>query len=265
LSGFLEALARKALQPPSLRPRPASRFEDAGSAGPAMEAAPIERTAPTDAAAEVVHSRPEAVRTMACDQPTLRAPAARDEPAHPLPRVPEIAIAQTPTRRAIEPIALDPPTRAPLPISDASPTLHATPWPPRPETLPDTRVEPRGVPPTVAPTTRVESVVRESHRSTEIERRLIERLTVPADAGQAAHGPAGSTVSTPAPPAPRPPAPTPRVEIHIGRIEVHAATPATPPRLESTPDAPRRVPAQSLDAYLGERSANDRTARRGVS
>ena len=87
-----------------------------------------------------------------------------------------------------------------------------------------------------------------------IESRVIERLTAePRPANTSSRAPAATIASSQAP-APA----APRVEIHIGRIEVMPAA-VTPSVEVQRIETPRAFPAQSLDAYLNERSSRRRS------
>lgn len=240
---FFNALAQRAISPPAVRPRLASRFE--GGAGVGMD----EQQERVEAAAAstptpVTPLRPERTAPdVAFDPPVRPLPIpSRTEPAAPVAALPP---------QPIRPIEATP-TETTKPRRRAAPEKEVSGLAPVARLAPTSMPEPAAAPVAVRPSV-VERVVHERVEQQQtttlrslIESRVVERLTVEPSRAQSATAPAPSAMQirqqaeTPAPP---------RVEIHIGRIEVMpASAPAAEPTRIETPQPP-----QSLDAYLAQR------------
>lgn len=261
---FFGVLARRAVARPAVWPRLPSRFEEGGAgAGPGarhedVEAPPVAvpaSQAPTTmrsarSSRAVVDRRDKPDMADATDVPAASVPRARSEARHvtpaeiptPAPRVRslEAPSLETPKRRGrtpgSEPVddgaGLGKGPRLVLPLTPAMPAVALA------ARLPAADLA--GPPPAAAAPAALRGLT---------ESRVIERLTL--EPGRAN----GATPPPSAPAAVRQqsePAAPPRVEIHIGRIEVMPATaPAAEPR-RSDP-TPQPQPPQSLDAYLAQR------------
>ncbi|MBC9251683.1 hypothetical protein A9179_15525 [Pseudomonas alcaligenes] len=258
MSDFLSQLARRALQPAAIHPRLPSRFESAAlPAGEPVLGEPGEAPSPADNPAPrgpaspplqwqepVVTPPSRSVLSAAALPPApLEAgpavrPAAVAEPESQQP-LPSLRETQAPVvvRIPVEPLSAVQPA---LPVdSVVAPALRLAAEPgvtPRHEALP------------LRPAERPEQQALSRER---IERQ-VERL-LPDEPAVRSVQPAPSAVAAQAPTVqPQNFTAPPRVEISIGRIEVlPASTPAAPAPVA---EAPRRAPAQSLEAYLQERS-----------
>ncbi|VVN83510.1 hypothetical protein [Pseudomonas fluorescens] len=249
MSDWLLALARRALQPPAIRPRIGSRFENDAIVPRDVEPAPQSqsqlastRELPTATAAIPVAAQP---------RPELSTPMQ-------LPVTPvlhRVASLLQPT----PPLATVPPPMPGPPQTVLSSVFEA----PKEAGLPQI---PLPSPP-VVDTTQEQSALRletrlieRSHSEQRIERhelsrelieRRVERLREQAPSAT----PASQSLHARQEPHPAQvdgQAAAPRVEITIGRIEIlaHEAAPVT--RRE---EPPRRLPAKSLDDYLSERNS----------
>jgi hypothetical protein len=275
MSDFFSALARRALVPAAVRPRVGSRFESGQSlqwgeqqkfvAASAPEAPPVDdsqrftvRSSPAapDAAitptltretgearrnvpvaplaASVVHATDPRSARLAEVQP-LAVPAARHRTEAAAANVDSDGSASSRTPQAK-------PLRVPLAFPH-TPTL-----PPQAPLATTQQTAPQATERS-GPERNAQQSVRALATSG-----VIERLTAephPPHTPRAAAAP-GASITPPRSPAPA----APRVEIHIGRIEVMpaAATPAEPQRRATA----RTAPATSLDTYLAARSARQR-------
>lgn len=262
MSDYLGALARRALLAPALRPRVASRFEDA--AGWPRPTAPIQptsvgqphatglaRTVPLAAGATAPRGASDTAPDPGPDRPSDRPVAATKVPAPPGPVEPLLRT-EPPVRSAAA--RVNAPERVgttePLP---AALTAGVPPAPVQPPAAWATRhAATRGMTPSPrapAPDPGVAERTGPADWRRLIESRVIERLeAAPVRAQPVAAAPAAAR------PLPTPPPAAPRIDIHIGRIEV------LPP--SSVPDpAPRdrtiaKQPAQSLEAYLNSRRSS---------
>jgi len=257
MSDFFGALARRSMTPAAVRPRVGSRFES----GSGLDLS--ERHERVEAAA----SPPEA--------PSVEgSPKLAVSPSRPAP---DVAFDPAPVRERVAALRIVPVTPREIPV-ERKPEAHNTRLADVPPlTDPPAQRRERAAPrnmergdsppgrtpqatPHVAPLgTLAQASERIVHERTEqqtvrslVESRVIERLTAePRPPG--APRPSTAAISSTQAPAPA----APRIEIHIGRIEVMpAAAPAVEPqRIEP----PRPLAAQSLDAYLTERSSRHRS------
>jgi hypothetical protein len=265
VSDFLGRLARRAVAVPALRPRVASRFESAGSPLALNEAAVSPPMSPAAPAAPAVPTAPMPGDDRAAGhRPTAAAPAPRrdaapgtwpfGEVATPPHRQPVVPPPVNSSRRSSAD-ATEPPgaiglrARQPEPPGQAGPAAApraAEAPPPARRRTPSTPL-PAEVQASLAERDAPAHSEPQSRRS-QIESRGVERLIELPLHGRGAAGP-------PPPGRAPPPAATPaapRVEIHIGRIEL---MPAVPPAAEPRrPSAPQPRPPQSLEAYLQQRS-----------
>lgn len=247
MSDLLTALARRALQPPAIRPRLASRFEGEG-------AVPRDLQRTEEPAVAAPGAPPVATARM----PAVAMSRAAEPSPAPSPNPPSPSLRLTPLLQEAPPR----PTAA-IPVQservDApAPKLAERPGQPEPQ-LP---LRPLSETAQAQPPTRLESrLIEREHREQRIERqelhrelieRRVERLLVEAPSATPTAQPLHALVEArPAPVEPQPVAP--RVEISIGRIEILPAAAAAAPRQEA---GPRRPPAKSLDEYLNERNGS---------
>lgn len=258
MSDFFGTLARRAMAPAGVRPRVASRFESGSGVGlnerheqveavasapeaPPAEGSPKLAVSPLRPAPDVafdpalVRERVETLRIVPVSP--------RDVPPEPQPEARSERLAEVP----------------PLTVPPAQRRARAAAKNPAIEGSPPGRT-PQSLPPVVPLAPLPHATERIAHERTEhqtvrslIESRVVERLTAePRPPGKSSRAPTTAIASTQAP-APA----APRVEIHIGRIEVMPA--AAPPNEPQRVEAPRPFPAQSLDAYLTERSSRRRS------
>lgn len=246
------------MAPAAVRPRAASRFESGGGVG--------------------LNERHEQVEAVAS---APEAPPAEGSPklaVSPLRPAPDVAFDPAPVRERVETLRIVPvaPRDVPLePQPEARserlaevPRLTVPPAQRRARTAPKNLASddspsgrtPQSLPPLVPLAPLPQAPERIVHERTEhqtvrslIESRVVERLSAdPRPPSNSSRAPTTAIASTQAPePA------APRVEIHIGRIEVMPA--AAPPNEPQRIETPRPFPAQSLDAYLTERSSRRRS------
>ncbi len=244
---FFGALARRAMAGPAVRPRLASRFEGDSGMVPDDSRERVDVPTPTASPTVPVLRAEHVPADRAVDRPVDAKPAwTRIEPLvqrDGSPRPMDIA------REAAAPLP-DPARARRRPAADAPPPALAQVVPlvpvPKPGAAPEP-VVPR--PPTVERVVQERVEQRQANTvRTLIESRVSERLTVePARVASAPPAaPSAVQVQRQAEAAA-----APRVEIHIGRIEVMPATspPAARPQLDEAPP-PK---AQSLDVYLAQR------------
>jgi hypothetical protein len=117
---------------------------------------------------------------------------------------------------------------------------------------------PTAVTPPPTPVERLTRHERVEHETlhTRIESRIVERLTLEPSQAASSRSPAAPVTAL----KPFAPPTAPRIEIHIGRIEVQSSVPSVTEARQA--DVPQSLPAQSLDAYLGERNGLSRLRRR---
>lgn len=280
MSHFLQRLARRALgNAPGVQPRIPSRFEDGGGAMAAIEVREAVRaTEQPPALRPVVGTRPEPERRRPTGSapepasPSRPRPRRDDEgstPTGPPPRgTPRAHAAPGPEPSSKAETSRHPetPTRRPETVSGPRPAVpHRHPRAPSSETRLDTAPSPepqvaRGAAPpesppsvTVRPTAvRVENRERRnppsprpgesespSAQRASIRPRVDVETSLPVSRGERRNGSRQRTQDTPAEPA---------VRVTIGRVEVRAIQPASPP-------APRRLPEPrlTLEDYLRQR------------
>ncbi|KPU55521.1 hypothetical protein AN403_2210 [Pseudomonas fluorescens] len=249
MSDLLLALARRALQPPAIRPRIGSRFENDAIVQREFEQAPQAQLASTrelpkaPAAIPVaVQSRPESstpMTTLLPVTPMLQRVASLLQPTSPagtlppaMPGPPQTlvsAVFESPKESGLprDPLLLSP-------VDDTAPQ-HS---PPGPQTRLIERFH-------------SERRIEHHELSRELIERRVERLHEQAP-GSATVSPSLHARQEPHPAQADGQAAAPRIEINIGRIEIlpHEAAPAS--RVEQPP---RRLPAKSLDDYLSERNS----------
>jgi hypothetical protein len=258
MSDFFSALARRAMGPAAVRPRAGSRFESGSGVGlgeQRHEQVPAAASAPE---APSVEGSPKLAVSSSGPAPDVafdpapvreRVAALRSVPAAP----PDVSV-----ERKLETGSAGLADVPPLTVPPARRRARADPRNVESDDSPPRRT-PQALPHVAPLATLAQAAERIVHERTEqqsvrslIKSRVIERLTAGPRPPGASRPPTAVIASTQAP-APA----TPRVEIHIGRIEVMpAAAPAVAPlRIEP----PRPLPAQSLDAYLTERSSRHRS------
>ncbi|VVP98045.1 hypothetical protein PS914_03777 [Pseudomonas fluorescens] len=245
MSDLLLALARRSLQPPAIRPRIGSRFEndarvprDVESAPPSPPAFPREPPTSTVPQPVLVQPIPEPSTPMPPVTPVLRRVASLLQPTPSAATIPPPT--PGPPQSVVSPAIAAPKeaglSRIALPLSPVVDTAQA-------QSL--LRLETR-----LIERSHSEQRIERHELSRELIERRVERLHEQAPNATAASQPLHARQE------PRPPqvdgqAAAPRVEITIGRIEIlsHEAAPAA--RRE---EPPRRLPAKSLDDYLSERN-----------
>lgn len=243
--------------PAAVRPRVGSRFESGSGLGLR------ERHEQVQAAAASPEARPVDDSPKLAVLPTTPAPDVAFDPAPVRERVQALGIVPSAPReeafgqRKPEAGSMRLADLPPLTVPPAQRRARAA---PRSVEIDDSRPSrtPLTLPPVAPRTTLPQALERVVHERTEqqtvhalIKSRVIERLTTEPRPPGASRPPTAGIASTQAP------APTaPRVEIHIGRIEVMPApAPAAEPQRF---DPPRPFPAQTLNAYLTERSSRHR-------
>ena len=245
------------MAPAAVRPRVGSRFESGSGLELSDRHEQVEAAGSPPEAPSVEGSPKFAV------SPSRPAPDVAFDPAPVRERVEPLRIAPVAPREA--PVEREPEARServadvpPLTVPSARRRARAALRNVEGDDSPPSRT-PQAVPPVAPLATLPQAAERVVHERTEqqtvlslIKSRVIERLTAEPRPPGASRAPTAAIASTPAP-APA----APRVEIHIGRIEVMpAAVPVVEPqRIEP----PRPFPAQSLDAYLTERSSHRRS------
>jgi hypothetical protein len=247
MSDWLLALTRRALQPPTIRPRIGSRFENDAIAPRDFEPAPQSQLTPTQEPSTATAAIPVTV------QP-------RAEPSSPMARpVTQVLRQVTSLLQPTPPVATIPPPM-PGPAQTLVSSMLESPkeagLPRIPLPLPPVVETAQGQPPL-----RLESrLIERSHSEQRIERheltrelieRRVERLHEQAPNATSASQPL-HVRQEPHPTQPDGPAAAPRVEINIGRIEILPSEAAPASRRE---EPPRRLPAKSLDDYLSERNS----------
>ncbi|MBD9482028.1 hypothetical protein IB229_03525 [Pseudomonas sp. PDM14] len=250
MNDFFALLSQRALQPAAIHPRLPSRFES-DSAVPALPAQDIPAEAPLGASQPVPATMASllaapTVAPLAASAPTPIPLAESVVPVSPVLPLPHIAAEPRPLPQLAEPA---------LPHVPARPLALEAPGNPAPRVIapqPAVQVSARIASEPPAPVLQVQHERLEHHElSREVIEQRVERLRVegvpalPSPAAALSPAPAQALRDVPG-------APAPRVEISIGRIEVLPLEPAAAPHREA-PAKP--APAQSLDAYLQERSA----------
>lgn len=245
------------MAPAAVRPRVGSRFESGSGLDLSDRHEQVEAAASPPEAPSVDGSPKLAA------SPSRPAPDVAFDPVPVRHRVEALRIVPVAPREV--PVEREPEARSersadvpPLTVLSARRRARAAPRNVESDHSPPSRT-PQAVPPVAPLATSPRAAERIVHERTEqqtvrslIKSRVIERLTAEPRSPGASSAPTAAIASTQAP-APA----APRVEIHIGRIEVMpAAAPVVEPqRIEP----PRPFPAQSLDAYLTERSSRRRS------